>query len=773
MVFISGVLESLGPEGRQHFLEAIQKGTMKIARVNLDILGDGDAGKSSLGDSLMDEPFITERESTEGANVIYMIKTATSYSTKWKKDEDRSYSLGSLLARGSVVAHDTVDIQSKAAESKAVLSQESLMMSTREESSQVSDEGEQVVVFGEKEFQKARELTEERAKAIKSLQDDPGELQKQNDLIHISVCDRGGQEHFLPIHTALIANCSEFIPKAYLLVFDLTKRLSEVANATFRAERGAHKIIYTRCRQVKNEEIIGRWVSAVDLAHPESEMQQPGTQSNLRPFLGQHKVQRGPAMFIIGTHYDEIVKRGEEGQELLKEQEIAVQKILSNHKYIERVVAADNKNELIFKVDNTRSGTGSPDPMVNTIRELIFDMAIAYRDEMKATPLSYIVMELGLLNMSQAEGPDGTCNSDQKIVNIDNVVQLAEQYCDIKGLNCCQTALKYLSCVGAIFYFFKARGLTDKVFTDPQWLFSVMSTYVTILTHEKVSLLYWHDLKLLKEEGRMSRQLAEHLLERRPELGVKPKHYNTIFRLLQLVDVFCPHQSSVKLAVEDVKEFYVPCMLEVAYKEPTAWEMSSAADAVSGSSDSACHPPSLIFKPDNVDSIPEPLFFRLASRTAYQFPEFPQLKRNRIQVYIDDSGLELELLYHPTGRYVMATVFPVDMEEIPTPEDVNRHCTFVRRFLCWQLNDAKRSGMDGFQYTLYFQVGKKPGTMDVDEESLYPLPEWDEMPRTIINPRTKTRLKKKECLLVKPWYSSEAPENGQQCIAGCSMVRLF
>ena len=791
MIF-SGVLDSLGAEGRRHFLEAIAKGTMKIARVYLDLLGDGEAGKSSLGDSLMDEPFIMERESTEGANVIYMIQMATGYSAKWKKDEDRSYSLGCLLARGSVLSHDTVDIQSKAAESKAVLSQtqslsgtqedistssvtieelESSMMSTREESSQVSDEGKQAVVFGEKEFQKAKELTEERAKAIKSLQDDPGELQKQNDLIHISVCDRGGQEHFLPIHTALIANCSEFIPKAYLLVFDLTKRLSEVANATFRAKRGANKITYTRCRQVKNEEIIGRWASAVDLAHPESEMQQAG---NLRPFLGQHRVRLGPAMFIIGTHYDEIVKRGEEGQELLKEQEMAVQKILSNHKYIERVVAADNeKNELIFKVDNTRSGTGSPDPMVNTIRELIFDMAIDYRDDMKATPLPYVVMELGLLNMSQAEGPDGTCDSDQKIVNIDNVVQLAEQYCDIKGLSRCQTALKYLSGVGAIFYFFKALGLTDKVFTDPQWLFSVMSTYVTILSDEKVSHLYWHDLKLLKEEGRMSRQLAEHLLERRPKLGVKPKHYNTIFRLLQLVDVFCPHQSSLKLAVEDVKEFYVPCMLEVDYKEPTAWEMSAAADGVSGSCDSACHPPSLIFKPDNVDSFPESLFFRLSSRTAYQFPEFPQLKRNRIQVYFDDSGLQLELLYHPTSRYVIATIFPCDSDEAPTLEVVNRQCTYVRRFLCWQLNDAKQNGIDGFQCQLYFQVGKKPGTMDVDEESLYLLPECDEMPKKIVHPRTKTRLKKKECLLVKSWYNCDASQCGRDYMADYSMVRLF
>ena len=776
---------------------------MKIARVNLDVLGDGEAGKSSLGDSLMDEPFIEKRESTEGANVIYMIQTATGYSTNWKKDKNRSRSLGQLLARGSVLAQDTVNTQQKASESIDDLSRaESLSdaksgkqdistasstfeellsrssKSVKEESSRDPSEDKQVVVFGEKEFQKAKELTEERAKAIKSLQDDPGGLQKQNDFLHISVCDRGGQEHYLPIHTALIANCSEFIPKAYLLVFDLTKRLGDLASATFRAQRGAKQIIYTRLRQMKNEEIIGHWASAVDLAHPESEMQpckSEHTQRKVRPYLGQDRVRRGPAMFLIGTHYDEIVKRGEEGQELVKEQEVALQKILSKHNYIERVIVFDDeKNELIFKVDNTRSGTSNPDPMVNTLRKLIFDMAVAYRDQMKATPLPYVVLELGLLNLSQPEGPDSVCDSDQKITDIKDIVQLAERYCDIQGQSRCQTALRYLSSVGVIFYFFKAFDLRDKVFTDPQWLFDVMSTFVTILGGDKVSPPYLHDLKQLKEEGRMSRHLAEHLLKRREELGVKAKHYNTIFRLLQLVDVFCParfHQSSGKLAVDDAKDFYVPCMLEINYAEPTAWELSGVADAVSATT--ICHPPSLIIKPENVDSFPEPLFFRLSSRTAYQFPDFPQLKRNRIQVDIDDSGLELELLYHPSSQYVIATIFPSDKEEPPTPEVVNKQCTRVRRFLCWQLNDAKRNGMDGFQYRLHFQVGKRPGTTDVDEDMLYLLRECNEMPKNIVHPKTRERLKKENCLAVKPWYISEAPECGKHLMTVCCAVWMF
>ena len=97
----------------------------------------------------------------------------------------------------------------------------------------------------------------------------------------------------------------------------------------------------------------------------------------------------------------------------------------------------------------------------------------------------------------------------------------------------------------------------------------------------------------------------------------------------------------------------------------------------------------------------------------------------------------------------MATIFPRDKAKLPTFEVVNRQCTYVRRFLCWQLNDAKRNGMDGFQYRLCFQVGKKPGTMDVDEECLCPLPVCDEMPKMIINPTTRTCLNDKDRLTIQ------------------------
>jgi hypothetical protein len=190
-------------------------------------------------------------------------------------------------------------------------------------------------------------------------------------------------------------------------------------------------------------------------------------------------------------------------------------------------------------------------------------------------------------------------------------------------------------------------------------------------------------------------------------------------------------------------------MLEVEYEEETAWQVSSMTNV--------SHPPSLIFKASNVDSFPESLFFRLSSRTAYQFPDDPKLKRNRVQVFLAEYELELELFYHPSCRYVIATTFPVCNEEPPAPEVVNKHCVYVRRFLCWQLDNAKQNGMDGFQYEMYFQHEKQPGTMNVEDRALFRLPNCDEMPKLIINPTTKKRLRT-DSLPIKSYYCCETAE---------------
>ena len=81
--------------------------------------------------------------------------------------------------------------------------------------------------------------------------------------------------------------------------------------------------------------------------------------------------------------------------------------------------------------------------------------------------------------------------------------------------------------------------------------------------------------------------------------------------------------------------------------------------------------------------------------------------------------------------------------------------------------------MDGFQYQMYFQVEKKSGTMDVNEESLCLLPDCDEMPRMIINPGTRECLSKKDCSTVKSYYSSGDPECSKHYLANYSMIRHF
>jgi hypothetical protein len=61
--------------------------------------------------------------------------------------------------------------------------------------------------------------------------------------------------------------------------------------------------------------------------------------------------------------------------------------------------------------------------------------------------------------------------------------------------------------------------------------------------------------------------------------------------------------------------------------------------------------------------------------------------------------------------------------------------------------------MDGFQYEMYFQDGKKRGTMNVDEGSLFRLPNGDELAKVVTNPATMERLNT-DSLLIKSYYCS-------------------
>jgi hypothetical protein len=59
----------MSPKEKAFYEEAAKRGVLKIPRAKLDAIGDECAGKSCLGDSIMDRPYIEGRPSTKGVLV--------------------------------------------------------------------------------------------------------------------------------------------------------------------------------------------------------------------------------------------------------------------------------------------------------------------------------------------------------------------------------------------------------------------------------------------------------------------------------------------------------------------------------------------------------------------------------------------------------------------------------------------------------------------------------------------------------------------------------
>ncbi|XP_062521007.1 uncharacterized protein LOC134195928 [Corticium candelabrum] len=69
-------------------------------------MGEGDAGKSCLGDLMMNKPFVESQKSTDGVKVRMMISQAVGHGTDWeelKTEEERQAHLSKLFAREYVL----------------------------------------------------------------------------------------------------------------------------------------------------------------------------------------------------------------------------------------------------------------------------------------------------------------------------------------------------------------------------------------------------------------------------------------------------------------------------------------------------------------------------------------------------------------------------------------------------------------------------------------------------------------------------------------------
>ena len=88
------------------------------------------------------------------------------------------------------------------------------------------------------------------------------------------------------------------------------------------------------------------------------------------------------------------------------------------------VLAERNPNKLIFCVDNTRSGTSKPDPVMKKVKEIFVAMVWSLWSQLDAIPLPLAVLDklLGTRYVSQLDDNEG------KILDIKAVCELARKF---------------------------------------------------------------------------------------------------------------------------------------------------------------------------------------------------------------------------------------------------------------------------------------------------------------------------------------------------------
>ena len=154
------------------------------------------------------------------------------------------------------------------------------------------------------------------------------------DLVYLDVWDFAGQRVFAAIQHMVLACCR----CAYAVVFDTSKKFSDIAKPTFGAYGKEHSL--DNAQKQTNFDILETWLNTIQEVLGDNDADVP--------------------VFVIGTHIDKIARNKIEAKkaELLKY-------IWQN---AEGKAYANNIDNVVF-VDNTKSGSAHEDDVVVELRQ--------------------------------------------------------------------------------------------------------------------------------------------------------------------------------------------------------------------------------------------------------------------------------------------------------------------------------------------------------------------------------------------------------------------
>ena len=512
-------------------------------------------------------------------------------------------------------------------------------------------------------------------RVAKSLRD-PSSRQKAKKEIVLTVLDYAGQNVFYVTHH-LIMSKAGFV----YIVFNASLPMDGKTPCQFRSEDG--KIIHIPLFDNEtNFDRLEEWVSGVHIME--------GDQSR-RIMIFEKEGIRSPAMFLVGTHADEL----KEQPEMMEKQDAFIRKKLEGTVLAEHIIWA-SKDVMCFYVDNTVTDpdSGFVDPQVKLLCQKTEEVAHAVAQHHRL-PIRWLKYEQKVREVKVSY-------PQKKTTTVDELLQLAMNAAGIKSREELLVLLQYLSSRAVLMYHPMAlkSGDDEEVVLDVEWFVSQLQKVITIYMEGDVPPMLWNDVKRSKEKGIMTMSLVRHLLS---DAGSAQR---LIVSLMRHYDLLCEYS-----VIEEENIGKANCQDFLNFEVESKGPLHSEEEQNMFERD-ACFIPCLLEHAVGLESdkmndelkslplilssapirIPQPLFYRILTLLCKRFCRLAVIYRNvgyfhiypghRLEFALNRYNFQMTVLSHTA---LNAKV-----------------CVAIREWIVDAVNKAKQQGMAGLKLHLGF-----------------------------------------------------------------------
>ena len=504
--------------------------------------------------------------------------------------------------------------------------------------------------------------------------------------IILQVCDHGGQEDFFATSATFASSGCVCI-----MTFNVTEELEAEAHSFSRQTDGDRikrdELKLHRMR--RNIDWINHHLSVISVSqkpdggHPSSEASSAASSDTER--IGHTLGCCSPPVIFAATHAD-LVERGNET--MIRSREVELERAFGNKEFYNHVYhrPSDKRSKHFFCIDNTKSHpSDEEDSEVVELRQLIVSAIEQYGTE-HLTLVTWLLLEDEIYIMRQDP-------MKKKIIALQEIVAVAREKCSLMSESEVIPALNHLHELHVVMYFATCSELKHCVFIDAPWVFSTLSRLNSLKCLVPIQEgRFRNDVYKLQQEGIMSDQLCFHLLANLDGDELPEGDRILMVKAAEELDILteCKSIASDDKAHrgERVRGYFAPGALQ---EDDDHVPPSTPRRGVP-------NPVHLVLRPENVGMFIEALFFRLLIRCVRHYSsKQPYLRRNHAIFHLR-NGCLIELFY--VYEYVIVVMRP---NFKLSDKDIKESCVEIREFIVSQLEDVKKQGLAGFQFSVCFQ----------------------------------------------------------------------